>query len=111
MPGEEVFFASARSQAHFIFSKKVPGKKCHLLPHLPRHLTFFSVVSSPGIFCVFGDKSAWGKKVPGSQAARLPHIMQACWTEIIYTGTGGGAGDKYEVWWGGGLTVIWADCF
>ena len=67
-----MFFASARSQAHFIFSKKVPGKKCHLLPHLPRHLTFFSVVSSPGIFCVFGDKSAWEKKSackPGLQVS------------------------------------------
>ena len=72
MPGKKVFFASARSQAHFIYSKKVPGKKCHLLPHLPRHLTFFSVVSSPGIFCVFKDKSAWGKKSawqPGCQVA------------------------------------------
>ena len=67
-----MFFASACSQAHFIFSKKVPGKKCHLLPHLPRHLTFFSVVSSPGIFCVFGDKSAWEKKSackPGLQVS------------------------------------------
>ena len=50
-----------RTATDLFFCDKSANLK-HPIPHLPRHLTFFSVVSSPGIFCVFGDKSAWEKK-------------------------------------------------
>jgi hypothetical protein len=87
VPGEEVFFASARSQAHFIFSKKVPGKKCHLLPQstLTQALNIFSVVSSPVTFLhlwrkkCLGEKSSWepGSQVPAYYAGLRGRVERA----------------------------------
>ena len=61
----------------FYIFKKVPGKRCHLLPHFPRHLTFLLQLVHQSL-CIFGEKSAWGKKVPGMQHPSIPHITQAC---------------------------------
>ena len=62
------------------FQKKVPGKKCHLLPQstLTQALNIFSVVSSPVTFLhlwrkkCLGEKKCLGTRFPGSRILCRP---------------------------------------